>query len=76
MLPRVGELRGLRLRPAGPALQRVEPDFYTQFLCLEQLGHASIQETVDTYGKWLRKDGRGAVDTLCTTGWKAASAQL
>jgi len=41
----------------------------------EQLGHASIQETVDTYGKWLRKDGRGAVDTLCTTGWKAASAQ-
>ena len=211
MLPRVGELRGLRLRPAGPALQRVEPDFYTQFLCLfmtglrlgeslglewddlqersmcvartvdsqtgnvgtpkggksrnvdmnveliealrrwkvrqaekalkegrggelparvfpmpsaksgawrvravfkrvlkkaglpdyfsphccrhsyasillsedggrllyvqEQLGHASIQETVDTYGKWLRKDGRGAVDTLCTTGWKAASAQ-
>ena len=41
----------------------------------EQLGHASIQETVDTYGKWLRKDGRGAVDTLCTTGWKAANAQ-
>src|SRR5437016_175812 len=41
----------------------------------EQLGHASIQETVDTYGKWLRKDGRGAVDTLCPTGWKAASAQ-
>jgi len=30
---------------------------------------------VDTYGKWLRKDGRGAVDTLCTTGWKAANAQ-
>src|SRR6266852_2007881 len=29
MLPRVGELRGLRLRPAGPALQRMEPDFYT-----------------------------------------------
>src|SRR2546425_6361817 len=38
MLPRVGELRGLRLRPAGPALQRVEPDFYTQFLCLFMTG--------------------------------------
>jgi len=32
----------------------------------EQLGHAQISETVDTYGRWLRKDGRGAVDTLCT----------
>lgn len=39
----------------------------------EQLGHAGIQETVDTYGKWLRKDGRGAVDTLCTKGFKAAA---
>src|SRR3989441_2330587 len=38
MLPRVGELRGLRLRPAGPALQRVEPEFYTQFLCLFMTG--------------------------------------
>ena len=39
----------------------------------EQLGHASIQETVDTYGKWLKKDGRGAMDSLCTKGWKAAA---
>ena len=39
----------------------------------EQLGHASIQETVDTYGKWPKKDGRGAMDSLCTKGWKAAA---
>ena len=39
----------------------------------QQLGHASIKETVDTYGKWLKADGRGAVDSLCTKGFKAAS---
>ena len=40
----------------------------------EQLGHAGIDETVDTYGKWLRKDGRGAVDTLCTKDFLKAAA--
>jgi integrase len=29
-----------------------------------QLGHASIQLTVDTYGKWLPKGNRGIVDKL------------
>ncbi len=41
---------------------------------MEQLGHAGIAETVDTYGKWLRKDGRGAVDTLCTKDFFKAAA--
>ncbi len=30
----------------------------------EQLGHASIEETVGTYGRWLRKRAPGAVDQL------------
>jgi integrase len=29
-----------------------------------QLGHASIQLTVDTYGKWLPMGNKGAVDRL------------
>ena len=29
-----------------------------------QLGHASIQLTVDTYGKWLPMENKGAVDRL------------
>ena len=30
------------------------------------LGHASIQETVDTYGRWLPANRRGALDVLDT----------
>ncbi len=30
----------------------------------EQLGHASITLTVDTYGRWLRKRAPGALDRL------------
>jgi integrase len=30
----------------------------------EQLGHASIELTVGTYGRWLRKKAEGAVDQL------------
>jgi Phage integrase family len=30
----------------------------------EQLGHASIELTVGTYGRWLRKRAPGAVDSL------------
>jgi hypothetical protein len=28
------------------------------------LGHASIQETVDTYGRWLPANRKGALDVL------------
>ena len=28
------------------------------------LGHASIQETVDTYGRWLPPNPPGALDSL------------
>ena len=30
----------------------------------EQLGHASIELTVGTYGRWLRKKAPGALDIL------------
>jgi hypothetical protein len=30
------------------------------------LGHASIQVTVDTYGRWLPANRRGALDVLDT----------
>jgi integrase len=28
------------------------------------LGHASIQETADTYGRWLPANRKGALDVL------------
>ncbi len=38
----------------------------------DQLGHASIAMTVDTYGKWLPKGDKAAIDSLdddpCTVG--------
>jgi integrase len=33
-----------------------------------QLGHARIQLTVDTYGKWLPMENKGAVDRLDKAG--------
>jgi hypothetical protein len=41
-------------------LQQGEPVTYVQ----PQLGHASIQLTVDTYGKWLQMGNKAAVDRL------------
>lgn len=41
-------------------LQQGEPVTYIQ----RQLGHASIQLTVDTYGKWLPMGNKSAVDRL------------
>ncbi len=41
-------------------LQQVESLAYVQ----RQLGHARIQLTVDTYGKWLPMGNKGAVDRL------------
>ena len=41
-------------------LQQGESPAYVQ----RQLGHASIQLTVDTYGKWLPMGSKGAVDRL------------
>jgi hypothetical protein len=41
-------------------LQQGEPVTYVQ----RQLGHASIQLTVDTYGKWLPMGNKAAVDRL------------
>jgi len=41
-------------------LQRGESPAYVQ----RQLGHASIQLTVDTYGKWLPMGNKAAVNRL------------
>jgi len=35
------------------------------YVC-RMLGHASIQETVDTYGRWLPANRKGALDVLDT----------
>ena len=37
------------------------PDVY---YLSRMLGHASIQETVDTYGRWLPANRKGALDVL------------
>jgi len=36
------------------------------------LGHASIQLTVDTYGRWLPANRKGALDVLDAPGREAA----
>ena len=50
----------LRHTYASLMLQQGEPVAYVQ----RQLGHASIQLTVDTYGKWLPMESQSAVDRL------------
>ncbi len=50
----------LRHTYASLMLQQGEPITYVQ----RQLGHASIQLTVDTYGKWLPMGNKQAVDRL------------
>jgi hypothetical protein len=52
----------LRHTYASLMLQQDEPVTYVQ----RQLGHASIQLTVDTYGKWLPMGNKAAVDRLDT----------
>jgi integrase len=51
---------GLRHTFASLLLQQGESPAYVQ----RQLGHASIQLTVDTYGKWLPLGNKAAVDGL------------
>ena len=50
----------LRHSFASLLLQQRESPAYVQ----RQLGHASIQLTVDTYGKWLPMGNKAAVDRL------------
>jgi integrase len=60
----------LRHSYASLLLQDGEPPQYVQ----QQLGHASIQTTVDTYGRWLKMGNRGAVDRLAArTGYKTVT---
>jgi len=46
--------------PRASCCKTGSPRLYVQ----RQLGHASIQLTVDTYGKWLPMENKGAVDRL------------
>ena len=52
----------LRHSFASLLLQAGKPIQYVQ----RQLGHASIELTVGTYGRWLRKTAPGAVDGLAS----------
>lgn len=54
----------LRHTYASLMLQQGESPAYVQ----RQLGHASIQLTVDTYGKWLPMGNKAAVDRLDAVG--------
>ena len=51
---------GLRHTHATLLLLQGEPVQYVQ----QQLGHATIAETVDTYGSWIQAQSPGAVDRL------------
>jgi integrase len=55
---------GLRHTYASLLLQAGESPAYVQ----RHLGHASIQLTVDTYGKWLPLGNKAAVDALDSAG--------
>lgn len=44
------------------------PDGVSPAYVQEQLGHASIELTVGTYGRWLRKRAPGAVESPRQTG--------
>ena len=59
-LPRHFHIHCLRHTFASLLLQDGVSPAYVQ----EQLGHASIELTVGTYGRWLRKKAPGAVDGL------------
>jgi len=61
---------GLRHTYASLLLQQGASPAYVQ----RQLGHASIQLTVDTYGKWLPIGNKAAVDGLDTPAAVAAIA--
>lgn len=62
---------GLRHTFASLLLQAGESPAYVQ----RQLGHASIQLTVDTYGKWLPLGNKAAVDHLDTLPEEARAAR-
>ena len=64
----------LRHTYASLLLQQGESIVYVQ----RQLGHSSIQLTVDTYGKWLPMGNKAAVDRLdyVTSGSKMVATSI
>ncbi len=63
---------GLRHTYASLLLQLGVSIAYVQ----RQLGHASIQLTVDTYGKWLPLEHQGALDRLDPTSGGASGSKV
>jgi len=62
----------LRHTYASLMLQQGESPAYVQ----RQLGHASIQLTVDTYGKWLPMGNKAAVDRLDAVGPEQSGSKM
>jgi integrase len=62
---------GLRHTYAALHLQHGTDVYYVS----QQLGHASIELTVSTYGAWLKPNRRAAVDALDRTSEAPAEAQ-
>ena len=62
----------LRHTYASLLLQQGESPAYVQ----EQLGHASIELTVGTYGKWLRKGDASIVDRLDDPGFSESGSKV
>jgi hypothetical protein len=62
----------LRQTVASLLLQQGESPVYV----MEQLGHASIRLTVDTYGKWLPKGNKAAVDRLDEASPEASGSKV
>jgi hypothetical protein len=56
---------------ASLLLQQGESPVYVQ----RQLGHASIQLTVDTYGRWLPLGNKAAVDRLDDPVWQQSGSK-
>jgi integrase len=71
-LPRHFSPHGLRHTYASLMLQQGESLIYVQ----RQLGHASINLTADTYGKWLPLGNKGAVDRLDATAFFESGSKM
>src|SRR5206468_410167 len=71
-LPTYHSPHNLRHTLASLLLQQGESPAYVQ----RQLGHASIQLTVDTYGKWLPMGNKAAVDRLDPPAWQGRGSKV
>ena len=71
-LPRHFSPHCLRHTYASQLLAQGESPVYVQ----RQLAHSTITLTVDTYGKWLRMEDKGAVDRLDEDGANGSGSKM